>query len=108
VILNETFNKELGSLLDPGQLKSLRQSLEFANSLSASQEHAVSSAFAQAFAWQFTLAAAIAAASVLISLACWTRRPVDLKGRLEIGERVSKGVISPDEGDRQLRVYKRP
>ena len=105
LILNEVFKRELSSVLQPSELNSLRQSLEFAKSLTEEQQKAVSTAFAVAFAWQFRLAAGVAAIGIVAGLACWTRHPVSLKQRLEIGEKIARHELSPEEGDELLREH---
>lgn len=103
VVLNEVFSGQLEKVLQPGELQQLRQSLNTIVSLSRSKQAAVESAFAEAFVQQFRMAAYVAALSIIVSFACWTKHPVALKKRLEVAEKISQGEISLEEGDRLVR-----
>ncbi|CEJ83851.1 hypothetical protein VHEMI03281 [[Torrubiella] hemipterigena] len=103
VVLNETFRTGLGSVMSVDQVDRLRQSLDYSRFLSPEQQAAVSAAFVTAFAWQFRMAACAAGLGMLAACTCWTRHPVSLQKRLEIGEMIAKGQMSVEEGDAAVR-----
>lgn len=103
VVLNETFRTGLGSVMSVDQVDRLRQSLDYSRFLSQEQQAAVSGAFVTAFAWQFRMAACAAGLGMVAACACWTRHPVSLQKRLEIGEMIAKGHMSVEEGDVAVR-----
>lgn len=105
VVLNEVFSGQLKNVLQPQELQQLRQSLNTIMSMSESKQAAIESAFAEAFVQQFRMAAYVAALSIIVSFACWTKHPVALKKRLEVAEKISQGEISLEEGDRLVRGW---
>lgn len=90
IILNQTFTSDLRLKLTADELQSLRQSLEYTNNVEPAQQWAVSQAFAKPFSRQHLLATCVAVVGILASLTCWTRHPIDLKTRLEVGARIGK------------------
>lgn len=103
IILNVRFGTDLSESLSAAQIKGLRQTLEEITSLTLEQQVAVQRAFANAFADQFRICTYVAAATLLFGLMTYTRHPVNLQKRIELGEAVIKGRIPVEEANRLLR-----
>lgn len=103
IILNIRFGTELSGSLSAAQIKGLRQTLEEISSLTIPQQVDVQKAFAYAFTDQFRICTYLAAATLVISLLTFSRHPIDLQQRIELGEAVVKGELPVDEANRILR-----
>ena len=103
IILNIRFGTDLSEILSPAQITGLRRTLEEITSLTIDQQVAVQRAFANAFQDQFRICTYLAAATLLFALLTFTRNPVNLQRRVEIGDAVIKGSITLDEANRIFR-----
>lgn len=103
IILNIKFGTNLSGILTPAQITRLRQTLEEITLLTIDQQVAVQRAFSDAFADQFRVCTYVAAAVLIFSLMTFSRRPVDMQKRIELGEAVIQGRLAVDEANRMLR-----